>query len=54
MVVVDEDGDTAIGVETEEPLLLLLVGGDVAVEMLVCCSLKLEVWGGNIGKRTSR
>jgi hypothetical protein len=54
LVVVNEDGNTAIGVETEEPLLLLLVGGDVTTVMSVCCSWKLEVRGGDIGKRTSR
>lgn len=44
LVVVDEDGDAAVGVETEEPLLLLLVSGDVAAVMSVCCSDELEVW----------
>ena len=29
---VDEDGDTAVGVEAEEPVFLLLVGHDVAGE----------------------
>ena len=29
---VDEDGDAAIGVEAEEPVLLLLVGHDVTEE----------------------
>lgn len=33
MVVVNEDGDAAVGVEAEEPLLLLLVGGDVTAVM---------------------
>lgn len=43
MVVVDEDGNAAIGVEAEEPLLLLLVGGDVAALLSVFCSSELEV-----------
>lgn len=30
---VDEDGDTAIGIEAEEPVLLLLVGHNVAREV---------------------
>ena len=30
--VVDEDGDTAVGIEAEEPVFLLLVGHDVAEE----------------------
>ena len=30
LVVVDDDGDAPVGVETEEPLLLLVVGHDVA------------------------
>lgn len=42
MVVVYEDGDAAVGVEAEKPLLLLLVGGDIAVVMLVCCSWNCE------------
>ena len=29
---VDEDGDTAVGIEAEEPVFLLLVGHDVAGE----------------------
>lgn len=29
LVVVDQDGNSAIGVETQEPFLLLFVGGDV-------------------------
>ena len=43
MVVVDEDGNAAIGVKAEEPLLLLLVGGDVTALMLGRCSSELKV-----------
>lgn len=43
LVVVDQDRNAAIGVKAEEPLLLLLVGGNIAALMLVRCSCKLEV-----------
>ena len=50
MRVVDEDGDTAVGVEAQEPVLFLLVGHDVAVgeEWLVRCGVGLGMIEGGV------
>ena len=43
-MVVDEDGDTAVGVEAEEPLFLLVVGHDIS--LVLCQKLSSRIGEG--------